>query len=88
MKHDATEEENVDTGTNVCERATGSCPVGGCGTGKGMCPGIALAIGLVVGTGVSTWLDLDWLATPLTVVVALVFILGFYPGGGRWPLTR
>ena len=53
-----------------------------------MCPGIALAIGIVVGTGASAVFDVDWLATPLTVVVALVFILGFYPGGGRWPLTR
>ena len=47
-----------------------------------------MAIGILVGTGVATLLDLDWLGTPLTVAVALVFILGFYPGGGRWPLKR
>ena len=53
-----------------------------------MCPGIALAIGLVIGTGASSLFDVEWLATPLTVIVALVLILGFYPGGGRWPGAR
>ena len=53
MQYESAEEEKVDTATNVCERAPGSCPVGGCGTGKGMCPGIALVLGIIVGTGVS-----------------------------------
>ena len=84
----SSEENNADPYANASRPAPESCPVGGCGTSKGMCPGIALVIGILVGTSVATLLKLDWLGTPLTVAVALVFILGFYPGGGRWPLKR
>lgn len=53
-----------------------------------MCPGIALMIGVIVGSGVSALLAVQWLSTPVTVLVSMVFLLGFYPGGGRWPLRR
>jgi len=66
----------------------GACPVGGCGRGKGMCPGIALVIGLIVGTAISALTGLAWLNMPITVILALVLILGVYPTGGRWPTRR
>jgi hypothetical protein len=84
----SSQEDNTQSNANDPKPPPQSCPAGGCGTGKGMCPGIALVIGIIVGTGVASLLTLEWLGTPLTVAVALVLILGFYPGGGRWPLKR
>ena len=50
-----------------------------------MCPGLALMIGVVAGSGISLLPGLDWIDLPITIIVALLLILGFYPTGGNWP---
>ena len=61
-----------------------SCPIGGCGTTKGMCPGIGLGIALLVSTVLTSVLQVPQWQIPLTIVLAVALIFGFYPTGGRW----
>ncbi len=65
-----------------CEKK--NCPIGGCGSSKGMCPGIALIIAFLTSSLVSHLTSIPKLQLPVTVVIALLLILGFYPSGGRW----
>jgi len=67
------------------ETKSDSCPVGGCGTGNGMCPGLAIGIALLSSMGVKAITGIEWLSTGSGVIIALLLLIGFYPGGGRWP---
>ncbi|MGK0240244.1 MAG: hypothetical protein ACI92G_003729 [Candidatus Pelagisphaera sp.] len=60
------------------EKGTGeSCSIGGCG-GKGMCPGNALMIGLLLGTGLSSMTGIQWLMPVSMIVVGGVLISGIW----------
>ena len=50
-----------------------------------MCPGIALAIGLISGSGLAALTGTNWLSVPITILITLLLIMGFYPTGGNWP---
>jgi len=52
-----------------------SCPTGGCG-GPGLCPGVALLLAYLTGTGVTLLTGLNWLGWPVGVPVAVILITG------------
>lgn len=66
------------------EKTPTSCPVGGCGTTKGMCPGIALGISYLLCAGIIKLSGIDWLGYLVGIAVGILLILGYYPTGGRW----
>ena len=52
-----------------------TCPTGGCG-GPGLCPGVALLLAYVAGSGIAWLTGLQWLGWALGVPVAIILITG------------
>jgi len=61
-----------------------SCTTGGCGNSKGVCPGIALMIGLISSSLISSLSGFPKIQLPLMILISTLLILGIYPTGGRW----
>lgn len=51
------------------------CTTGGCG-GPGLCPGVALLLAYVVGSGIALLSGLPWLGWGGGITVALILITG------------
>lgn len=67
---------------DACEKK--DCPIGGCGSTKGMCPGSALMIAFLTSSLVTHLISMPKLQIPLVIIIATLLILGVYPTGGRW----
>lgn len=61
-----------------------SCSMGGCGSG-GVCPGMAIGIGMIVSTLLAAVLPYLWLSYGIGILITIFLILGIYPTGKRWP---
>ncbi|MBT5814851.1 MAG: hypothetical protein HOI15_10975 [Opitutales bacterium] len=62
----------------ISEKTKGDlCSVGGCG-GPGMCPGTALLIGFLVGTGLVSVTGIQWLLPVSAIVIGGLFISGIW----------
>ena len=66
------------------ENTTQSCPTGGCGKGKGMCPSLALGVAWIISSLVSWVIQMPNLQIPMMAFIGIILIMGFYPTGGRW----
>ena len=69
---------NVDQKTNpnkATSCANDHCSTGGCG-GPGLCPGIALLLAYVAGSGIAWLTGLQWLGWAVGVPLAIILITG------------
>ena len=54
----------------------GKCKDSACG--PGVCPGIAMLMSFIVGSGISYITGIEWLTLPVTIILSLVLISGVY----------
>ena len=71
------ENEPVRESQNGAQKEGASCSVVGC-DGAGMCPGVALMIGFLVGSGLTVLTGIQWLMPATTVVLGGVLISGIH----------
>lgn len=71
-KLEATNDE-ITKGTTSCP--TEGCQSGGCG-GPGLCPGVALLLGYVVGSAVTLLSGLVWLGWVVGLPLTLILVTG------------
>lgn len=65
--------------------STNSCRTGGCG-GPGLCPGVALLLAYLLGSGAALITGFTWLGWGVGVPVAIVLVTGawrFLPWSGK-----
>lgn len=61
--------------TKKTEAVKNSCPTGGCG-GPGLCPGVALLLAYVAGSGLALLTGLQWLGWVVGIALAFILITG------------